>query len=302
MSCANSNCKISNDTERLLSCWLCDRGWHLKCVGFTGRQFDFISAGKGLRWTCPNCRTIDMDLFKAFKQSRSAFAEISKDLSVLTEKIKCYELHFKDFKDLDKLNVSLGGKRPVAQLNLNQNDIITMPPNPEAVTPVAQSVNFIETCTPISICSPVSSICLDSPPEPTLTANTHLVPKINIIPAKDTPIISNSIPPIQLVVVQPRKSIFVSRFSEDTTDDLIKSYIDFKLQAKADVSVYKFKFNYVRNISSFKVVVPDNLFDEILNSKFWPANTLVHEYINKDKNNPKPANVAVIPNVSVQKN
>ncbi|XP_055850517.1 uncharacterized protein LOC129915081 [Episyrphus balteatus] len=71
--------------------------------------------------------------------------------------------------------------------------------------------------------------------------------------------VSNVIPPILKLIPKP-KTIFLSRFDASTTEDDI------------------FKFKNEREIASFKVKTPRNLFDLVVNPKMWPENTVVREF------------------------
>ena len=64
-----------------------------------------------------------------------------------------------------------------------------------------------------------------------------------------------------LVGVPPKKQIFVSRLAPDTTSDDVKAFIQAKY--KANVTVEKFKFTYLREISSFKISVTAEHFNKI---------------------------------------
>ncbi|XP_070072696.1 uncharacterized protein [Drosophila takahashii] len=81
-----------------------------------------------------------------------------------------------------------------------------------------------------------------------------------------------------------QKSIFVSRLNPEATAEDVKIYLCDKLLAPDNaISVYKFNFKQKRNISSFKILLTDHLFPKALDSTIWPVNTLVHEYLQKDK-------------------
>lgn len=65
MECLNKDCKITSLKERLLTCWLCEKHEHLKCLGFNGKHFDIITDRKyGLRWSCDNCRSLEVDFYR----------------------------------------------------------------------------------------------------------------------------------------------------------------------------------------------------------------------------------------------
>ena len=81
--------------------------------------------------------------------------------------------------------------------------------------------------------------------------------------------------PKNLVIVAPKKSIFVSRFASDTTEDDILFFIKTKKPFLKDITITKFKINRERYLASFKIYVPADSFDEFVASDFWPKNTVV---------------------------
>ena len=88
---------------------------------------------------------------------------------------------------------------------------------------------------------------------------------------------------ITLVIVAPKKSIFVSRFASDTTEDDILFLINTKKKTYLkDITISKFKFNRERYLGiSFKIYVPADSFDELVTADFCPKNTVVHEFVHK---------------------
>lgn len=99
--------------------------------------------------------------------------------------------------------------------------------------------------------------------------------------------------PRQLNIIPPKKSIFISRFAFDTSADDIDSYIKMKLKFSPDILTKKFTYSGPRNITSFKVSVPFDLYEQIVDPGFWPNNTLVREYIIKE--NPRTNNIVRLP-------
>ena len=49
-----------------------------------------------------------------------------------------------------------------------------------------------------------------------------------------------------------------------------------------EFSTYKFNYSQPRTITSFKITVPLNIFDTIVDPGFWPVSTLVREYQYKE--------------------
>ena len=91
--------------------------------------------------------------------------------------------------------------------------------------------------------------------------------------------------PKPLLAVPLRKQVFVSRLHPDTLAEDVIAYIQSKIP-NSIITVEKFKFKYSREISSFKLNVPPELFDTICCSSFWPQDLLVKEFTFKTKSRP----------------
>jgi len=80
-------------------------------------------------------------------------------------------------------------------------------------------------------------------------------------------------------IVPPNaKTIFASRFAADTTCKQISDFICENLPEKTQVYVIKIKTNPGREKLSFKITVPDEFFDKVVDPAFWPDHTLVREF------------------------
>jgi len=84
-------------------------------------------------------------------------------------------------------------------------------------------------------------------------------------------------------VVPLKKQIFVSRLSPDQTSSDVFSYIQDKTKAD-NIKVEKFNFSYARDISSFKITVPNDLFRPYVRVIFG---RIVKEFEAKIKNTKK---------------
>ena len=75
--------------ERLISCFICDNFMHLKCAGFNGRQYDFITdKTKGLRWSCFDCRDLQVDYHCLFKETKAEIDKLKKSFNLTFKKFK----------------------------------------------------------------------------------------------------------------------------------------------------------------------------------------------------------------------
>jgi len=89
--------------------------------------------------------------------------------------------------------------------------------------------------------------------------------------------------PKPLAMVPLKKQIFVSQLSPDQT-----SSDDIQDKTKVDnIKVEKFNFSYARDVSSFKITVPNELFSTICSGDFWPDGLVVKEFEAKINNRKK---------------
>ena len=77
--------------------------------------------------------------------------------------------------------------------------------------------------------------------------------------------------PKELRTISPKKTVFATRFAVDTNAEDIKFYILSKTKNCNSDEIILFKINSI-NRASFKLIVPDNLFQQIVNPEFWPKN------------------------------
>lgn len=359
LRCLLPNCRVKSDL--FLNCWLCDGYGHFSCAGFSGRDFDKIRKAGGLRWSCWNCRNLDVNFFKLFKEAKIGFSEISKDLSKLHDKFNVMDNLFAKFELDYGSETSPKRKRLASNLHVNLStdaEMPTAPISPQfiaiAVPEVATNRNSdvsvdSETLTVPSInitgvdngLVPVtnsSSIVKESenidasvseillvPPEKQIENQGSVGPNYNgssyaavaassFTPAFDGPGTSSSVmssidlgvvsaklssvfsgPEVisgstsnrfdELVVVPPRKTVFLSRLGPSTTVDNVKNYLRNHCEGynDTDISVVKFKFSEPRDISSFRIIAPLKIFDILMEKSFWPQDILVREFTHRDR-------------------
>lgn len=116
----------------------------------------------------------------------------------------------------------------------------------------------------------------------------------NIITAADTvtPItqpLSNSTESAKIIIgsgsidsalrtVEPVKWIFVSRLCKDVKDDDVISYIKSKFEIDKPV-LNRMNRNDDRDYVSFKIGVPVNKLEQLLDSSLWPPGVLIKEFL-----------------------
>lgn len=94
--------------------------------------------------------------------------------------------------------------------------------------------------------------------------------------------------PRQLRVVRPRRTIFISRLAPDSIDLDLIHYVNSKFGETLDIHCVKINPIRARGISSFRLTVPYELFDKIVDPEFWPLGILVREFVHRERpgNNP----------------
>lgn len=304
MACSYEHCKVkSNSDQQLLSCWLCDALCHWSCAGFNGRIFDtIIDRSKGLRWSCLNCRSLDVDFYKMFKDAKLVLSQLKSDMTKVTENLDNMEALLSKFeyidgspkrkKTLHSLDNNTGNTLP------NASNLISLLSPAMCENPFQNSIPSItETAPSIEKSVDVEKISEISPPTDLDPPTDHGHSAPNDIPGNircntvlgSSPCVSsqdngNASNP-NLVVIPPRRTVFLSRLAPDTTTENIGSYIRSKLSDLGDdIVIFKFNFSQPRDISSFKIMAPGKYFDDIVSQNFWPEGVLVREYTHRVRN------------------
>lgn len=292
MNCLKKNCKINNDAERMITCWLCHNLCHYKCTGLPTLVNESVNTHDGLNWFCFNCRKPAVEFYRFFQGTKTRFCEIKKSALLLNDNISEYGKLFDDFASLDNLKSppQSSPKRRKSARNIAK-DKENLPDTPcplDGSTPATPITTIITPSSPIDEIPPavqfISNNNNDNPlynmfngPSTSgrtnsISASTSTTPYLNLNEVRPEP--------KQLVVVPPRKSIFVSRFAFETSAEDINHYIKNKINIdNADISINKFKYSTQRNITSFKITVSPDLFGRIVDPAFWPQNAIVREYI-----------------------
>ncbi|XP_065356382.1 uncharacterized protein LOC135950783 [Calliphora vicina] len=291
--CLNKSCTLSGDDERMVVCWLCHGMCHFKCSGLTGLVAEAVCKTKGLHWCCNACQKIGVEYYRFYQSTKNTFLNIQNKLSALSSEIAAYGNLYEEFKQLNCLNSppQSSPKRRKSSRTKNKTNA-SQSPGASVVSNVVVSDSITpstSTSNPDKYATMLNTIS-DSVYSHMQTTATF-VNYDNIAGTSNAA--TNQISNTGLKIIPPNKSIFISRFASDTTVEQINFYIKSKLNFEADFTTYKFSYAQPRRITSFKLNVPHDLYEQIVNPNFWPANTLVREYEFKD--NPRKHNIAVLP-------
>lgn len=310
MECVAKICTVRNAYDGcFLSCWLCDSHAHVKCAGFNGRHFDVITSKEsGLRWTCWKCREFDVDFYKLFKEAKKGFHTLNSDFVSISSKLKSLEEMFDNFKWPEEISSSPRRKKASSDRNLvapltpnldNLGGIFLSPKPSSSVVPSSTEMSSGDTIgTKLSTDGGVASVVVNVvPPDSALNRKgagpmQHTTSSDALPSSGDSNTTNQSslgsqelIEMGDLIVVPPRRTVFISRLSAETSVDKVKFYIRSHCSEfnDNDCKVFKFNSSQPRDISSFKVVVPDKIFDTLVNTSFWPQGVLVKEFIFRDR-------------------
>lgn len=291
MSCVNPNCtvKSSDSKERFISCWLCDDVWHAKCATITGRTLDLLNdTEKGLYWCCRNCRQVSVAFYKHFKNSTMEMEAIKSDLTAVLTRYEKFKESVANCPELEKICVSPKNRSPKRKKSTVELSIPSAFQNP-----CSPNLIDMDAASPMPSCSQQN---IEVPPSNILTEplneNVSGLPNINLktIASNNKSTVETKAIPGGLKIVPPRKTVFVSRFAPETTADDIMQYVLSKLDPDADVVCRKINSTQTR-ISSFKIVVNDEVFDRLVDINFWPPKAFVKEFVYYERRD----NVARIP-------
>lgn len=314
--CLSKSCTLASDDERMVVCWLCHGVCHFKCSGLRTLVAEALHSTKGLHWCCNGCQQIGVEFYRFYQSTKNTFINIQTKMSVLSNEICSYGNLFDEFKQLNYINSpphSSPKRRKSSRKNNKEHPVLNLGPSSSNGNVPIINNHCLPTENPVLNLGPSSSNSVGS------IINNHCLPNssvttTNIPTDKDCNIqrvsvpVNNNIvynPPTinmnnaeneltnQLKIIPPKKSIFISRFAFDTSVEDINFYIKSKLNFGADISINKFTYSQPRSITSFKLTVPANLYETIVNPDFWPNNTLVREYVFKE--NPRLNNIAQLP-------
>lgn len=304
MICSHSYCNNSGDNEKIIACWICQQIYHTKCLNVPDHVADDINRNLGLRWCCINCKKYDIDFFKFMKTNRDKFNDLKKEFLVFSSMLNKYEKVFDSFNSLDNVCNPLNGispkrkrtsKRIAAKstdANYNPTEVI----NIDSAIPSTININspIIPIIKPITTIQSIdqNNIINNQNNYANLNNNTEEYPT--------TSSSSNTVAATPLVNKKSqKKTIFVARLSSDTSTADITNYINFKLGQDCQPSVYKFNYAEERSKASFKVIIPQEYFNAVIDSSFWPDKTIIREYIYKEKSR---NDIAHLPKFDVSKN
>ncbi|XP_058983424.1 uncharacterized protein LOC131804490 [Musca domestica] len=288
MNCSMINCKQLVSDEPMVSCWLCLDSYHVRCIQLSPRTADNLRENKGLRWCCTKCRVLDAEFYKFFKKTRTELQDIGTEFRSLADRFEKYKEMLDQTTYLDQFLQSppdsLRKRKKPTEVTLDK-------PMNEIITQKIPLITIQETPSKTassSICNQNRAIVTDLTPSknPSTSKSAPLsIPTSELTPSvskKFFSLKSRQPSPPNLRVVLPKRTVFAARFAASTSEDDVLSFIKSKINIDDEIKVFKFKYAEKRSKASFKILVPEDIFEIIVNPSFWPAKAVIHEYIYKE--------------------
>lgn len=323
MFCSKPFCKLSSN-DAFVSCWLCNVVFHAKCVDLAARTADNLREDKGVRWCCVKCKVYDIKFFSFVKNNLAEVENISQDLILITEKFKKYRELIENASCLINLLESPESKRKKVSERVFENkssNSISMPTPFIDHDPVMKSTIIPSTNNPPTVVvNDTLTVPSNHPftpgPDVSCQNQNHIqqIPALSNTPSGSNqyyspmnspnftkPTLDPSFTPKPLKVSPPNKTIFAARFAAETTEDDVLYFVKSKLTPDVDIKVFKFTYTEKRSKSSFKIVVPEDVFSAVVNPDFWPPKAIIREYTYREKTRSDIVHLPVHPS-SVSKN
>lgn len=284
MSCSNAKCVIKTD-DLMVVCWLCEKVWHVKCCGLSVLAHDVLSRNNGVRWCCTDCRGISVKFYRFFKECHSEISGIGDDLSALRNRFDKFGQLTSSYSELDKVvktpvvpspkRKKSGRKLAVPTSNVNAN--------PNTVDSGGDNLNSpIPSDTASEVVPPLHSTRSFELSPHVLPSTGAAGPFSAVLPSTSSAASSGTDvrKPRSLKIVPPRRTIFATRFAPETSVEDITFHIKSKITDIEDLSCYKLGSS--SRICSFKIIVPEESFSELLDVNFWPPKAFVREFVYRE--------------------
>lgn len=263
MDCSHEKCgNRSIMDDRYLSCIMCRKVAHVKCIGVSGLVVDAALKNVGVRWFCHECDTVVIDFLRVRSTALQNLSSIEMELEKVQKRVSESSKALKSFV-VPKTSSGKPKKRP--------NNIVIHSTN-HSQTP---SIPIIKTPEIIPLLDSPDAVISEPASSETAVGTSQKRSIFDISMSEDVP------SPKPLVALSPktkRRVVFVSRLAAKNTETDVLHYIKSRTKTEDGIFVKKFDFSYPRLIASFKITIPEVLFEKIVSEKFWPLNTLVREF------------------------
>lgn len=241
----NSCAEDIGEASLTVTCFVCEKPYHgLACIGLSKQHLKFIKDVKGLLWSCENCALTTFPKYVCNKLS-----EISSNDSSLKSQDEI-------LNRIDSMSLELSNlKKNVDALNISEIDY------------------------------PIGGKRLRSgkPSTPSNNTTSFTWPKPSSS-SSTTAVIGTNLESTTLKVIEAPMYFHVSRFSTETSETELESWISTKLNLTDDQHVKCTKLvPKGRELSSlefisFKVGIPSGLEKKVMDASVWPTNITVRPF------------------------
>lgn len=234
----------------------CSSVVHFACSGIKKPVYDVISAIPNFSWRCCDC--IDVNKIKMQRNDL-----ILNSINSITETLNALKDSSSNMNNkIEKIEKIIKPMPLQSPSTLNRN---------------SKTLNS-------DVPSRFTRSQLTGKSTSTLSSTESHASTLNANNKQDTPnvIIGSGLQNSSLRTVEPLKWIFVSRLHKDIKDDDLNSFImdKFAINEPKIVRMKRKLESNDRDYVSFKIGVPEDKFDQLLNASSWPSRILIKEFIN----------------------
>lgn len=276
-----NTCNVG-DASPVIHCSTCCNAFHYKCVfpEVPTKFFEYLVAMPGIQWYCSDDRNFCVSkLLDRISLMEQKLMEKPSEFDIgLSNEVSSIEVQtspslcqcrpstrrtLRSKRTADKATENLAPAIPQKKSRVNTPiKLIAVPDEANADTKHTENVP------PVHVYSSVPGIIVSNQPNEQQQNIEHQCLKEN----------QNE---EMLVVVPPNRSIFLSRLSLDTTENVLKKYIADKFSITSGFGLRKFAVKESAQFSSFLLRCDDNLYDTFMNHEMWPRHMKVHQFFQK---------------------
>lgn len=286
-SCAKCSIKCDYNDEIVSCSGICSVMYHSKCLSLSRTVSQAIASQKCLRWYCDSCSNLNIisvaGRLDGITSQMTKFSEtlemITSNLIQLSGDIKELKTHPSAF--ISETSIPIVNKdvsEPIVRRSkrIQLKTLIT----PIEVTPSSSTatVQGIEDNKQHNRLTPdvcVNRLTVASADDDSMTSVRTTAEPLNepLLDASDE---------FNIRVVQPRRWLFVSRLHYSVSDVQFKKLLSkivntddvYATQRITPKSYNGMRYDYI----SYKINIPGEVFDSVIESKLWPRGLLVKEF------------------------
>ncbi|XP_073814968.1 uncharacterized protein [Musca autumnalis] len=315
MACPYEICNIKDDNELCVSCWFCLDQWHVKCARISANVVDTINQNVGVRWCCVNCRKLSADFYNFVKDLQNELKSIKDEFISVSSRFESFSNLFDKYRDLDDFvsspfgsgqkrkraakkapNKSVPIRKALLPAGNTRSQSVSTPDKIEAVCDQSYAGIAAQPALEVGKGSVVGVVPLESMSNGSVALKNASQPSPSIqepqvpttVAASGAGSATNGKPlqsdqrPLSMTPVM--KAVFLSRFPSETTADDINYYIKSKIEGDYFLRGFKLRSSFSINRSSFKIVVNENIFNQLMLKEFWPAKAFIKEFVERSDN------------------